>query len=152
MADTINHPYQKGQTLVETIVATVVVVLLVTGLIAGITASLRATQSARRRSLATKLTQEGLEIVRSLRDSGWNDFYALHPTGDYCLDNSGTITTGSCTNNITITEGTLTYRFTRSIRFTRVNTDYMEVFLQVTWVEGSLTRTSNSKTVLTNWR
>src|SRR5688572_6650554 len=104
---------QAGQTLVEAVVVVGVVVLLVTGLLAGTTASLRSAQSGRTRTQAVSLTQQGIEIVRGIRDENWDTFQGY--VGSYCLgdDQVLTVSGGSCSPNITTPEGMLT----RSVSF-----------------------------------
>jgi len=140
----------------ETVVAVLVVILLVTGLIVGTTAALKASQNARRRSIGTKLTQEGVELIRNVRDEGWNDFYNINTTGThtYCLTTEATLLakTAACTNNITVTQGALTFTYSRNVRLTANSSSNMGVFVEVSWTEGGITRYSRSQSVLTNWR
>ncbi len=135
----------KGQTLIEAIIATLVVILLATGLISGTTAALKASQSARYRALGTKMAQEGIEIVRNKRDEGWNGFISHYVLTDAVPK--------TATENITITEGSLTFQFTRDITLTYTSGNQTTtVFVDVTWSEGSATRHAKAETILTNWR
>jgi len=138
-----------GQTLVESVVAIGVVVLIVTGLVVGVVSSLKSTESSQARSLATKLTQEGIETARSIRDTGWNSFTLYN--GEWCLDNSATPSAedaSACENNVTA--GPL--HFTRKIAFS-FDGSQMGVTVTTTWKEsGGLTRTSSATTFFTQWR
>jgi Tfp pilus assembly protein PilV len=60
---------ESGQTLIEVVVALSVAVVVISSILGLITASNRKATLARQSSEATKLVQEGLEIVRNIRDS-----------------------------------------------------------------------------------
>ncbi|TSC87428.1 MAG: Uncharacterized protein G01um10147_605 [Microgenomates group bacterium Gr01-1014_7] len=62
------HSNQKGQTLLELIVVMSVAVMVVGALVFATISSLRNAQFAKNQAQATKLAQDGLEKVRSLRD------------------------------------------------------------------------------------
>ena len=136
-----------GQTLVEAVVVVGVVVLLVTGLIAGTTASLRSAQSGRTRTKAVSLAQEGMEVVRSIRDENWITFVAF--SGSYCLGESHDLTpaTGVCPQNITTPEGTLA----RGVSFDWQDPK-MIVTTTVSYTEGERTRDVTLTTYFTQWK
>lgn len=119
----------RGQTLAEVVVVLSVIMLLVTGLVVGATASVRSAQYSRLKSQAAKYAQEAVEMVRTMRDRGWE---TLEPYGSpagktWCLDKAGTWTeaAGSCAVNI---DGT----FTREVRFTWADPT-MTVEVSVRW-------------------
>ena len=58
----------KGQTLIEAVVVIAVGIVVVAALVFATIASLRNSQTAKNQAQATKLAQEGLEIVRTSRD------------------------------------------------------------------------------------
>ena len=61
---------EKGQSLIELVVVIAVIVIVVGALVFSTIASLRNAQLAKNQSQATKLAQEGIEKVRSMRDRG----------------------------------------------------------------------------------
>jgi len=66
-----NHKDRKicrGQTLLEVLIILSVVLVIITSILGLINASTRKATLARQTSEATKLVQEGLEIVRNIRD------------------------------------------------------------------------------------
>ena len=138
---------QKGQTLVEAVVVVGVVVLLVTGLIAGTTASLRSAQSGRTRTQAVSYAQEGIEIVRGIRDQSWDTFQGYG--GSYCLDSAHALTpnSGTCSVNITTPEGS----FTRSVSFDW-QSPKMVVTTTVSYTEGEGEKDVTLVTYFTQWR
>lgn len=138
---------QAGQTLVEAVVVVGVVAILVTGLIAGTTASLRSAQSGRTRTQAVAYAQEGMEIVRGVRDTNWSTFQSL--SGSYCLGSDHALTTsaGTCSPNLTTPEGTLT----RSVSFAWQDPK-MVVTMVVGYVEAESTRNVTLTTYFTQWK
>jgi type II secretory pathway pseudopilin PulG len=139
----------RGQTLVEAIVVIGVVVLLVTGLIAGTTTSMRTTRISRTRSQAVKYAQEGLEIVRTLRDTNWGAFALL--AGLQCLGSDGQFTTGggTCDPNIATGEEV----FTRSVNFSWNPTyNRMEVTVMVDYPDETKVSPITLTTYFTQWK
>ncbi len=137
----------RGQSLVEVVVAVGVVILLVTGLIAGTTSSLKGSEFSRYKSRALKYTAEGIETVRSMRDTSWASLAAK--SGVWCLDSSGVWSQpggGSCTINV---DGF----FTRSATFgwDSINSR-MTVDMVVSWTDGSGTHKSELITYFTQWK
>lgn len=137
----------RGQTLVEAVVVIGMVALLVTGLIAGTTTSLKSAQSGRIRSQSVSLSQEGLEIVRSIRDESWSTFQGL--SGTYCLGSDKILTpsAGDCGMNIVQAENS----FSRRVIFLWQN-PRMVVTSTVTYVEGESTKEVSLETYLTQWK
>jgi type II secretory pathway pseudopilin PulG len=138
----------RGQTIVEAIVVIAVVVLLVTGLIAGTTTSLKSARNGRVRSQATKLAQEGLEIVRSIRDESWSVFAGN--SGYYCLGSDEILTanvTETCAINIETTESS----YSRLIQFEWLG-NKMQVTARVSYLDGTDNRNVTLTTYYTQWR
>ncbi len=88
----------KGQTLIEVLVALGIIAVIVTALTAVVITSLGNTRYGKDQNLALQYAQEGLEVVRSIRDENYNVFASL-ANGDYCLaKNSRTLNTTGCAN------------------------------------------------------
>lgn len=83
---------QRGQTLLEILLAFSASILVLSAVILGIVTSLNNTQYTKNQGLANSYAQEGMAVVRQIRDSGWNnfknldDFYDTNTT--YCLGTS----------------------------------------------------------------
>jgi Tfp pilus assembly protein PilW len=141
----------KGQSLVEVVVAIAIVILIVSGLVVSVITSLRSAQSSRNRSIATKLTQDGMEIIRNLRDNGWNQFITYHSLDPWCMDSSGVLTAPDpvCAPNSTSSSTS----FTRTALLTYdVILNRMSVTITVVWTEGRTVKNSSAETYLTQWR
>ncbi|MBI5620308.1 hypothetical protein HY949_00840 [Candidatus Gottesmanbacteria bacterium] len=139
---------QSGQTLAEVVVAIGVVVLLVTGLIFGTSVTLKASQYGKARSQAVQYAQEGVEITRALRDSGWTGFLAYGGVTplSWCLDKSGvwTAMSGSCTPNIDAF-------YTRQVTFTWADPN-MKADVTVSWQDGNKSYSVPITTYFTQWK
>ncbi len=95
----------KGQTLIEVLVALATSVVIASAIITLAVYSLNNTQFSKSQSLATQYAQEGMEIVRSIRDNNYTIYTGLFPqatVNPYCLPVGNTnllsITPGACTN------------------------------------------------------
>jgi len=60
--------YKSGQSLIEIVIAVALTAILAISLVSTMLVTQRTSQSARNNSEATKLAQEGLELMRVLRD------------------------------------------------------------------------------------
>ncbi len=139
---------QKGQTLIEAVVVIGIVVLLATGLVSGTTASLKSAQTGRSRTLAVSLAQEGVELMRTLRDQQWSSFQAH--SGYYCLSSDHLLdpsVSESCPLDIVTENGS----FGRSVEFDWQD-PLMVVTVRVSYIEGASTRTTSLVTYFTQWR
>jgi type II secretory pathway pseudopilin PulG len=76
-------PINSGQTLIETLVAlSVSLVLLSMATVATVTA-LKNAQNSKNQNQASKFAEQGVEIMRQLRDGDWTTFSTL--SGNYCM-------------------------------------------------------------------
>ena len=86
----------KGQTLIEVLVALGVIAVIATALAAVVVTSVSNTQFSKNQNLASQYAQEGMEIVRSIRDSDYVTFRTY--SGSYCLDKDATTLTPDCSS------------------------------------------------------
>ncbi len=82
----------KGSTLIEAVISLGIITIIVTGVTVVVTTALSNSQHSVNQNSATEFAQEGLEIVRSIRNSNYNQFKNFD--GTYCLD-KGDIMLGS---------------------------------------------------------
>lgn len=105
----MHHSKKRGLTLVETLISLFVLSLAITGAFAAFRANLASATSIRDSYIASGLAQEGIEVVRNLRDTDWfavstPKFGALgdasgNPVADgtYCVQwNSTQLSTVNC--------------------------------------------------------
>lgn len=82
----MNINKKNGQSLVEVVIAVAISILIIGGLLAAVTMALRSAKFAQNQATATKYAQEGMEAVRSIRDSNWS---SLNTNGNYGLQYIG---------------------------------------------------------------
>lgn len=139
-----------GQTIIEVLIATAVVALVMTTVVAGLGLSVRNSAQSRYKVVAGRLAQEGLESLRLQRDQhGWESFYDVMQdkgTGRYCLNSLPTslaeldsMEGGACDSTIAI----LGTEFTREINLiVGTSPAEVEVEIEVSWLDGEVTRIS----------
>lgn len=133
----------KGQTLVEVIIVIALVIILVTGIVSGTTTALNQSKDSQIRSKAITLAQEGLEITRYQRDSGWDSFAAMaDPPTQYCVGSDRTFQydTGDCGSNIL---GTVYSRDITLLLATQAAVPTVLVSVTVGWGADQVTLTNN---------
>lgn len=87
----------KGQTLIEFVVALSFIAMIATAITTATVTTLNNAEFSNNQSLATKYSQEGMEIVRTIRDNNYTAFGKLN--GVYCLPQGQiTLSSGSCTS------------------------------------------------------
>lgn len=74
----------RGQTLIEILLAFSVAILVLGAIVVGVTTSLRNTQYTKNQGLANSYAQEGMAIIRQIRNSRWSDF-ENYTAAKYCL-------------------------------------------------------------------
>lgn len=81
---------EGGQTLVEVLLALGIAVIIITAIISVVIIALSNASFSKNQNLANAFAQEGLEVVRAIRDRSWTDFDDLRRSN--CLEqNSRTL-------------------------------------------------------------
>jgi len=164
-----NRRIGAGFTLMEIIVAMGVIISVLTSALVLITLTVNSTKSSRLRIIAISLSQEGLEIVRNIRDSNW---LAGRRTPlnwwDGLGDNSGPMDYRAQYNisnllsySITplrINNGFYQYGaggentpFYRKITIEHIGNNQIRVISEVTWNERGRNQIISAETRLYNW-
>lgn len=164
---------QKGFTLLEMIIAIMVVTIGVLGIYTAVLKYTKNTQQERERMVAAYLCQEGIEIIKNMRDSNWVASAAwntgLTACGSGCeIDYSGTggdgttsgLTAWSGSGNflyIDATTGLYKYEhiaadtktnITREIVIDTGTVDELKIAVTVTWGANTMTVNEN----IYNWK
>lgn len=151
---------QSGQSLFE-LVSVVFVISM--GLLALVSLSARAvsnTSQSRDKTIAGRLTQEGIEWIRSERDRvSWATFRDSYtsPSGNrtYCMNvlsaTTWTQNTG-CLGGQVVQIGGQNSIFVRSALLTRIDPDTINVIVVTNWVDSTGNREARVTTTLTSWR
>lgn len=79
-----------GQMLIEILVAMGTAVVIISAITVTVISALNNAQFSKNQNLATQYAQQGMEVVRKIRDSDWS-LFSSYSTGDYCLDKGSTV-------------------------------------------------------------
>lgn len=137
---------EKGQTLLEVLVALGVGIFILTAMTGAILSSLANAQFSKNQNLATLYSQQGMEIVRDIRNKDWTTFATYNES--YCLAKDGSLTAGTCVDKI---DGL----FTRQLKFENpdapVDNGKRRVTVTVTFTDSKGEHKSELVSVFTNW-
>lgn len=157
-------PSEAGQTLIELVVVVGVLVIVVGALTFATIASIRNAQFSKNQAQATKLAQEGIERVRTLRDRDRADSISYNdgsltagkfsdlwlitlrcPANCYFYFNpSGVLISATSSNAELISSGT----FKRQFQIEDYASDQKKVTSVVTWIDFSGSHESRLTTIL----
>lgn len=152
-----------GFTLVE---AMITLVILTTALIPALFLSTQATNvsfSIKNNLTATNLAQEGVEIVRAIRDNNWFQSLAFDnnlTAGTWRVDwNSDTLIAVGINPVLKVNTGLYNYSlgtdsiFKRTITITKENAAELKIVSDVSWIErGNRAKSIQAESHLFNWR
>lgn len=156
----------NGMTIIETMVALVFLTLGLVPIFSLISSSAQLSNRIRNNLIAANLAQEGIEVVRAIRDASWLNGSAFDqnlPAGDYrvswdsdslmAYDSSIPlkINTGG---NYNYSSGTNT-TYKRRINITKIPSACnceLKVISEVTWTEKGTNRIVTVESHLFNWR
>ena len=160
----------KGFTLIEVLAAVFVVVMGAVGVFGLVTRTVSFTSFVNSQLVASYLVQEGLEIVRNIRDANflkihkgvggqWND--GLTPCAAGCGADYNDVALGSFQGTfLRLTDGFYTYDadadsadtiFKRKITIDSATTDVLKVSVDVSWQDKGNLRIVRGATNLYNW-
>lgn len=158
---------ERGTTLIEALVAILILVFGIVPSLAVIFTGNAFSSSVRNSLVASNLAQEGMEVVRAIRDANWfnnqpfdtglsDGAYRLEWSSDALLSESGNpllkITPAGLYN---YSSGTDTI-FRRRILITKIDplgcNCELRVITEVTWPERGRTKTIQVESHLFNWR
>ncbi len=134
---------EAGQTLVEALIALAVAITIISAIVVAVISSLSNTQFTKNQNIANHSAQEGMEIVRQIRNTSWETFYRLSDKS-YCLAaNSKSLdkvgSTGKCIQNVGI--------YVREITIEHGSPfceDLSRVTVNVSWSDSKCTDISNT--------
>lgn len=124
---------QSGQVLIEVLVALGVIVVVVSMVTISTATSLSNVEFSRTQNQATQYAQEGMEVIRSIRNNNVTNFTAL--SGSYCLAQDSSVLTqpAPCSVNIDNT-------FIRSVTIEKNNVAICaggtKTTVLVSWTDG----------------
>lgn len=154
---------EKGFTLVETLVSLVILSAVLVPVINLSSAVTRTSSTVRDNLIAAGLAQEGIEVVRAMRDTNWfssREFDSGLNAGSYQVQwDSSSLLSLAGNPPLNLNNGIYTYSggtpstFTRTINITKVNTGELKVISEVSWTERSdNTKSTIAETHLFDWK
>lgn len=148
---TTRKSLEAGQSLVEAMIALGVAMIVIVALVNLSLVSLRSSTIAQNQLTAKNLANQGLEIVRSLRDSGWGNLPEPPSTEPYYLNSEKTALVTTPAEEIA-KEATLKF-FTREIYITNIGDNQKkQITCVVKWTDSAGAQQVAVSTYLTNWR
>ncbi len=153
---------QRGSTLVEVLVTIVILTVAITPAIYLSNLALNIGTSIRDNLVASFLSQEGVEIVRAIRDANWFSGLAFNAglaDGVYQVEWDDTSLTPDAnaflkidaTGRYNYLAGTTTL-FKRKITITNISASQIEIQSTVTWAERGRAKSLVIESRLFNWR
>lgn len=154
---------EKGFTLIEALVALIILTVSL-GPALVLSSNVSSTASVVKNNLiAANLSQEGVEVVRALRDANWHNgspFDSGLNDGIYRIEwNSNTLIALSSNPPLKINNGLYSYSsgadtlFKRTVTITKINSEELKIISEVTWTErGNRTRSVKAESHLFDWK
>jgi|SRR3989344_8283722 len=153
----------KGFTLIEALVALVVLTIAL-GPALILSSNISSLASVIQNNLiASNLSQEGVEVVRALRDANWHNGLPFDnglSAGTYRVEwNSNTLVVLGSNPPLKINNGLYNYslgadtRFKRTITITLISSEELRIISDVTWTEkGERIRNIKTESHLFDWK
>jgi prepilin-type N-terminal cleavage/methylation domain-containing protein len=151
----------KGFTIIEVLIASLIISTTMIAVMSATSSGIQLSERALRQVQASMLAEEGVEVVKIIRDNGWSSFSGLSLNTNYYLsfDNNWRVWTIS-TTPVDPIDGI----FTRTIMFSSVSRDSNDdiassgsldsgtrkVRVTVSWLSSGVTLSKNITFYLTN--
>jgi prepilin-type N-terminal cleavage/methylation domain-containing protein len=163
------HINKKGFSIIEIMAVIFIVTVGMVGMLTLVYQSIKVQRFNKHTLIAYQLAQEGIELVRVIRDNNWQaserqGLDTVLPSGSYCLDyNNITINTGSedyCElflNDLDLYTHTTTSQrtpYTRTIEISPIvgyEGEAVLVSVEITWQESGGTMNYIAETKLFDW-
>ncbi len=158
---------QTAFSLIEVITVLFVVSLGMVGVLTLIVQNIQSQQFNRQNIIAYQLAQEGIELIRNVRDSNWlieADWNENLDAGIYYMDYNDSIPTvanaGAATFYLDadgfyshdVSTAVATSSYTRSITLVDHGTSSLQVISRVNWADRNKTFSYILETILYDWR
>lgn len=160
-----------GFTIIESLIALMILSLALSPMLVVVTMSSRIATSVKNNLVAAMLAQEGIEVVRAVRDANWLNGRSFNvglnentigSTRDGLVqyDTASDLLTYDANTklNLNTTSGVYSYTdatptiFSRKISITRVSAVELKIISEVTWNERSRSRIISVEDHLFDWK
>lgn len=155
---------QKGLTILDVLVAVFIIAVGLAAVLALLNYTLRAAQTSKMGLIASGLAQEGVEIVRSVRDAqaDWTGWFASPLAGDWqvAYDSSSFSIPDNTSAPLKYDAATGLYQyatgsntlFYRKVSISKISSDQLKVIVDIKWTLGSMERHLIVEDRLWRWR
>lgn len=161
----MKHFKNKGFSLLEVLVAIFIISIGITGAVSLVNYSISSVAVGKSQIIASNLAQEGIEIVRSIRDSNWLENAAWDSGLDGCSSgcrvqyDSGALLSLSGNPALKIDSnsfyqydsGTNTF-FHRKITISDISANEIKVVSEITWSERARSFSVSAENRLYDWK
>jgi len=155
--------HKSGFTLIETLIALMLLSVALAPTIFAATSSTKTAFSIKNNVTAANLAQEGIEVIRAIRDSNWFQDLAFDTSlaaGDYEVESDSVPPLSTYQDRFLNFGSYGKYRygainatpFKRKITITKVSLVELMITSEVTWLENSRTRSVKLESHLFDWR
>lgn len=141
----------RGQSLFEVVIALGVITIILVSLVILAALSISNATFSKNKTLATRLSQETIEWLRTERDVSWTNFATHAATPTWCMPTlswsagfAGSCSSGSKVGN-TILSREITFSSTG-------DPNVIEAMVRLYWADSQGSHESRTTTSLTNWR
>jgi Tfp pilus assembly protein PilV len=153
---------ERGFTIIEVIGAIFILVVGVVGVYSAVNFALSTARTFSSRLVAAYLAQEGIEVVRNIRDTNWLNGSAwdsnlpaadcgVEYNGNSCLTTRANAFLRVDANGFYNYQNGTTTPFQRRLRINKPNANAMQVTVTVTWSESGRQNTFVAREDFTNW-
>jgi len=149
-----NTIYHLGQSILEVILALAILAVIITGIVSLTSTSVNTSTYSKNVSQANRYADEVIEYIRKEKEfSGWSDFTSDIITaygGIWCMSDLTLTINEACDplDSNHFISGTI---FQRTLTATSVNSNSINIDVQVSWTDDKGTHTTKSSTTVSNW-
>jgi len=145
----------KGQSLIEVVIAVGITTLLLVALLSAVSISIKNSRVAKNRTIAVELAQEGMELMRTYKDYGWESFFGEVGVGVYNLPINWVVEDGL--SDICPADGdefSILNTFRRCVTLTEagIDDDNVELEVAISWWEGNKLNQVVQSSQLSKWQ
>jgi type II secretory pathway pseudopilin PulG len=160
-----NKTQDKGFSLIEVLISLTVIIFALVGVISLSAISISSIRLNKSKIIAANLTQEGLEIVKNIRDNNWLNYRRQAgnwldglTSGNYRVQyNQEALLAFSDLPLKTDSNGFYQYdvgidtKFRRKITIQKINDDQIKVLIEVNWQEAGRSNLISAEARFYNW-
>lgn len=157
--------HNRGFSLLEVTVAVSILIVGIVSVISLTNSSLSGAQLSKMRLISAGLAQEGIEIVRDIREfnldkSGWNNWYDSIINGDYNVQYNDTNLRPFSVAPLMFNPSTLLYQYDsgndslyyRRINLQKISSHQIDVLVEISWTAKGREHSLIAEDQLWNWR